>query len=67
MIFARVVYLANGQSVNVTGVSEDGLWLQIEHPTKPGGLCWVIASAIDLQFDPAGLKELAGPELVQKP
>ena len=58
-VFPVLSYVPKGTSVNVTGLSEDGLWLFV----KPCGLGpgWVLASFIETSFNLSTLPILIGP------
>ena len=47
--------LPDGNTVVVTGRTEDNAWLQIEYPSGPGGHGWVAGELIDMQSPFAGL------------
>ena len=57
--FPVLSYVPSGSSIELTGRSADGLWLQVKPCGQGSG--WVLATFVEGSFDPAGLPVLAGP------
>jgi hypothetical protein len=53
--------LTLGEKVKAIGQSKAGLWIQIQYPSAPGGVAWVIADLVIIHYGPEDLPVVSPP------
>jgi hypothetical protein len=61
LVFEVVGRVKSNQSTQAVGRTSDSLWLNVQDPGNPGGVCWVAASAIETEGEVATLSVVNGP------
>jgi uncharacterized protein YgiM (DUF1202 family) len=61
LVFEIVGIVKPNQSTRVVGRTSDGLWLNVQDPGNPGGICWVAASTVETKGEIASLSVVNAP------
>ena len=61
LVFEIVGIVKPNQSARAVGRTSDGLWLNVQDPGNPGGVCWVAASAVETEGEVASLSVVNAP------
>lgn len=61
IVFDTIGGIKPNQSTRAIGRTSDNLWLYIEDPGNPGGMCWLAASAVEIDGKAESLSVVSGP------
>lgn len=61
LVFEIVGIVKPNQSTRAVGRTSDGLWLNVQDPGNPGGMCWVSAGAVETEGEVASLSVVNAP------
>jgi hypothetical protein len=61
LVFEVVGRVNSNQSTQAVGRTSDSLWLNVQDPGNPGGVCWVAASTVETEGEVASLSVVNAP------